>query len=335
MLPAMSATVSTIPMAFEVSTLAALGVDTDRVLGLAGLTRERVADPHGRLPVEALFRFWDAAIRVSGDPSIGLRVGASIHQGALGGFEYMLRHSASMRQCLDRAERYMRLVDDVGRVDLVEAGELAALRVSRRGGYPYVVPEIECLFAAWRSILDKEWPGSHILAVRFAHACPTTPAAYVRHFGCSVRWGEEHNEVEFPAALLDVPARHADAALGEVLEDHARHLLDELPDGDPFIQAARSELRAQLGRGAPSIVLLARALHMSERTLRRHLDAQGTSYQALLEELREELACHYVARTKDGFDVIAERLAFADASTFFRAFKRWTGTTPAQYRARS
>jgi AraC-like DNA-binding protein len=229
----------------------------------------------------------------------------------------------------------MRLVDDMGKVEIVERGDVAALRVSRVGGYPNTYPEIECLFAALRAIAEKEWPCTQLLAVRFVHRCPTSPAPYVRHFGCPVTFGAEHDQLELPAALLDAPARNADLQLGAVLEEHARHLLDELPAGDPLLGAARSELRAALSRGAPSIGGLARALHMSERTLRRHLAARGTSYQALLEELREELACHWVARTRDGFDAIAERLAFADSTTFFRAFKRWTGTTPSQFRARA
>jgi AraC-like DNA-binding protein len=331
----MPATVSTLPITFELEALEGLGFDTDRILGLAEMSRASLADRNGRCEVDAVFRFWDAAIRVTGDPAIAMRVGAHIHHGALGSFEYLLRNSESLRHLLDRADRYMRLVDDLGGIELREDGGVASLRVYRRGGYAHSRSEMECLFSAFVSVLEKEWPGVRLLGVRFAGPCPTDPAAYVRYFGCAVRFEHEHNELRFPAALLDMPRPDADPRLGLVLEDHAQQLLSNLPDGDPFVQSARRELIDQLSRGAPSLVALARALHMSERTLRRRLGDHGTSYQALLEELREELAYHYVARTRDGFDAIAARLAFADASTFFRAFKRWTGTTPAQFRDRS
>jgi AraC-like DNA-binding protein len=158
---------------------------------------------------------------------------------------------------------------------------------------------------------------------------------YTRHFGCPVRFGREHNEVRLPASVLELPSAGADHNLARVLEDHARHLLAQLPDEDPFLQAARRELLEQIDTGAPSAVTLAHALRLSERTLRRRLDAEGTSYNALLDELRHDLARKYVTQTREGFEAVAERLAFADASTFFRAFKRWTGMTPAQFRERA
>jgi AraC-like DNA-binding protein len=330
-----TATISALTLAFNASALAALGFDVDRLLGLAGLSKERLEGAHARLPVDAVQRFWDAAVRVSGDPAIGLRVGAHVHEGALGGFDYLLRHSGTLRQVVERASRYVRLVDDLGRIDLVERGGVAAVRFSRAGGKPQAHAEIACLFSALLSVCHAEWPCAHFDGVSFAAACPTSRAAYVKHFGCPVSFGEPHNEVRFAASLLDVPARRADAKLGLVLEEHAKRLLDELPEEDPFLLAARTELREQLSRGSPAVGALARALHMSERTLRRRLRTQGTSYHALLEELRGELARHWVSHTNDGFAEIADRLAFADASAFFRAFRRWTGTTPARYRTQA
>jgi hypothetical protein len=139
---AVPATVSAVPFVHQVTALAGLGVDAERVLGIAGISRASIEGPHARLPIDALFRFWDAAIHVSGDPAIGLRIGATIHPGALGGFEYLLRHSETLRKVLDRAERYVRLVDDLGHVEVVETGGVAALRVSRRGGIPNAHSEV-------------------------------------------------------------------------------------------------------------------------------------------------------------------------------------------------
>src|SRR5262249_16989559 len=143
-----------------------------------------------------------------------------------------------------------------------------------------------------------------------------------------------NNELEVDASLLARPVRSADPNLGRVLEDHTRRLLAELPERDAFRAMAEAELRTLIAGRSPSVDALARALRVSERTLRRRLQAEGTSYQALLDGIRETLARELVARTRDGFEVIADRLAFADASTFFHAFKRWTGMTPAQFRKR-
>ena len=128
--------------------------------------------------------------------------------------------------------------------------------------------------------------------------------------------------------------RTPDPSLGLVLEEYTAHLVARLPTGDPFVSAARGRLLAELKSGAPSPASVARALHMSERTLRRRLQADGTSYQALLEGLREQLAREYVVAVRATASRPSRNaFAFRDASTFFRAFKRWTGVTPAQYRA--
>ncbi len=130
----------------------------------------------------------------------------------------------------------------------------------------------------------------------------------------------------------------ADPALSRVLEEHLTHVLEHLPlaHEDPFVQRARRMLAEALQRSADiSLEQIARSLHMSERTLRRRLDEHGTSYKSLLDELRRELAFHYVSRTQQSFEETAARLGFADVSAFYRAFKRWTSATPAAYRAQA
>jgi AraC-like DNA-binding protein len=333
MTPRVPGTVSTLLLLQKVEVLAALGLDTTRILGLAGLSRERLTDPHGRLPADANFSFWDATIRVSGDPAIGLKVGARLRTGALGSFEYLLRNSETFEHSLERADRFMRLVDDTARLELRKGEHVAILRIYRAGGYPLPPLDVEVLFSAAASILGRELPGARLSAVRFMHAAPADPSVYARHFGCPVAFGADANELQVPAALLQQRAPDADPNLGMVLEEYAAHLVTQLPTGDALVSAARGRLLEELKVGVPSPASVARALHLSERTLRRRLKAEGTSYQALLEGLREQLGRDYVACTREGFDAVANRLAFRDASTFFRAFKRWTGTTPAQYRA--
>ena len=113
-----------------------------------------------------------------------------------------------------------------------------------------------------------------------------------------------------------------------------QRMLAEIPDEDPWLQRARTQLARQLTRGAASPAGLAEAMHLGTRTLRRRLLDHGTSYKQLLDDVRRDIAQHYVARSEESFDQIAERLGFADASAFYRAFKRWTDTTPAAYRSK-
>lgn len=117
-----------------------------------------------------------------------------------------------------------------------------------------------------------------------------------------------------------------------MLQEHATLLLEKLPPPDPFLSSVRAELSARLSQGDIGLATLARALHLSERTLRRRLGDQGTSYQTLLDELRASVACRLISQDAQSVDVIAQQVGFSDTSSFFHAFKRWTGKTPAQFR---
>jgi AraC-like DNA-binding protein len=115
-------------------------------------------------------------------------------------------------------------------------------------------------------------------------------------------------------------------------QDSSADLPTAPSETDSLVQTARSKLMSQLAGGEVGLGTLARSMHMSERTLRRRLSERGTSYQALLDELRSTQARKLVGHGSEPVDQIAQRLGFSDTSSFFHAFKRWTGQTPAQFR---
>jgi AraC-like DNA-binding protein len=108
-------------------------------------------------------------------------------------------------------------------------------------------------------------------------------------------------------------------------------MLAELPRAHSLTERVRELLAAQLPHG-PSLGQIARQVSMSERTLARHLEDEGTTYKALLEDLRRRLALRYVRRSELPFAEIAGLLGFSQAAAFHRAFRRWTGKTPLEYR---
>lgn len=310
-----------------------LGYDGERVLGLAGLTRQEISDPNARIPTGVEFALWDAAVEVTGDPLIGLRIAERVAVGALGAFEYLLRSSKSVRTAFDQADRFMKVIDELTRMAIFEEGEQARIRMWRDGGYPIPAHGTECVFLVIAGIGKKEFPSSPLREVCFSHKAHGDPAIYAQHFGCNVRFEAPHDELVIERALLDAPLSRADAGLAMVLEEHVQRLLQALPDEDPFVRRARGALLTALGEGNVSLDALATTLHMSPRTLRRRLTEHGVAYKTLLDEVRRELALQYVARNTESLDALSQRLGFTEPSTFYRAFKRWTGTTPAQYRS--
>jgi AraC-like DNA-binding protein len=326
-------TISTLQLQPLVRALEVIGIEPARVFGRVGLSLDLIADSSARVGAGVEFDVWDALEEVSGDPCIGLRIADTVKPGALGAYEYLLRNSTSLRAAIELANRYERVVDDLARVALIENGALAAFRLWRLGDYPLPVQGIECVFTVIVRIVTELFLGKPT-EVRFAHALAGSLEERTRRFGCPVRFDQPFHEIVFEASVLDRPIVAADPRLGEVLEEHVQRLMAALPTEDAFLQRVRTSLAELLAAGSASLETLAGALHLSERTLRRRLDEQGTSYKQLLDELRKELALYYVGRTDQSLEQVAARLGFTEPSTFYRAFKRWEGTTPAAYRAR-
>lgn len=331
--PEIPASIAAIQIQPLIAALERIGQPTARVLALAGLTPAEIADPYARIPGSSEFALWDAILEVTGDPLIAIVLAEQIETGALGAYEYLLRNSATMRAALERASRFERVVDDLTRVELVEQGELAAIRLVRDGGYAHPALGVQCLFAVLVKIGVREL-GAFVAELRFRHKAPADPALFAQRLQHQVSFEQEHDEIVFARALVDAKMRSADPRLGDVLEEHMQRLLQALPAQDAFVTRARGQLRPLLETGGASLEALAAALHLSTRTLRRRLQEHGTSYKALLEDVRHDLAKHLVAETHEPFDEVARRLGFSEPSTFYRAFRRWAGTTPALYRSR-
>lgn len=329
-------TFSTNQMLVMLSALDSLGVSSSKVLGRLGLARDRIELPHARLPVELDEAIWDAVIEESGDPAIALRVAKQFAPGAFGSFEYVIRNCASIEEQLVRANEFMRLLDDSVRVEMIAEADRLGLRLRRDHDlHPLRGASVECVFAVLYTFgTEMNLPAGLLREVRFQHRARAPVAVYERFFGCEVSFGAAHNELLAHASVVEV-SHKVDAHLRRLVEEHARHQLSQVPEIDPFLHAVRSRLLSQLRGGPPNLACLARSLHMSERTLRRRLQTVGTRYQDLLDELRAQLAVEYVLQPDQTMKTLAQRLGFSEPSTFYRAFKRWTGATPAQFQKRA
>jgi AraC-like DNA-binding protein len=332
--PTIPGTIAVVQMQPMITALPELGIDVPRVLALANMSADQLRDAHARMPAGVEFALWDAIEAVAGDPLIGLRLAERMGVGALGGFGYLLRNSPTCRQAIEHANRFERVLDDLTRVSLIENGDESYLRLWRVGGYPHPARGLECVFSVLLRLSRAALPGHEPIGVHFAHAAPGDLRECQRFLRCAVSFQQPYDQIVFASDALDVPLLAADPHLALVLEEHMQRLLDTLPTEDPFVHRARGILLQALQSGSASLEGLATTLHMSPRTLRRRLEEHGTSYKALLDELRRELAYYYMARTDDSPDEVATRLGFTEPSTFYRAFKRWSGTTPALYRGK-
>jgi AraC-like DNA-binding protein len=127
----------------------------------------------------------------------------------------------------------------------------------------------------------------------------------------------------------------ANPALGQVLHEAARELLDRGAQVSDLERSVRDHVRSGLAHGAVDARSVARAMHMSERTLRRRLEAEHIGLRELIDDVRRELALQLLSDPQRSTEAIAAELGFTTAQAFHRAFKRWTGATIQAHRARA
>jgi AraC-like DNA-binding protein len=187
---------------------------------------------------------------------------------------------------------------------------------------------VALMFNIVRSLCGPEWKP---LELRFAHGAPLDAAPYRRVFGAPLRFNRSQDAVVFPAFWLERPLPTADRELSRLLQQQLE--AQEARYREAFPDQVRRVLRTALLSDLGSARQVARLLSMHSRTLHRRLARYGTGFRRLVDESRFDIARHMLEDSTLGVREIAELLDYADASAFTRAFRRWSGTTPAQWRA--
>ena len=317
------------------STLRALGHDPAPIVEAIGLDEATLGDPDARVPMSVGLGFFARAVEQTGDANIGLHLAEQVDPALFDVHFYAMLSSATLGAAYERLCRYQRLIHETSRVELLTGMDQAVLRHQLSGGLPAPRQTAEFLIAGWvrvgRLITGTDWAP---LEVQFAHAPPADTSAHRRFFQGDVRFARGENALVLPASLLDTPCVRADAALAAVLDQYAADRLLRAPRTSSFADRVRTVIEDELQGGEPTATRVAARLKMSVRTLNRLLASEGTSYRRMLDALRQEVATHHLAGNVMSIAEVAFLLGFSELTSFHRAFKRWTGLTPAAFRDR-
>ena len=325
----------TISIAFVhgmLSGVRARGLPCDTFLVDAGIAPELLQQVSARVTADqyvALFRLLTERLddEAMGFLSRPLRHGsfALIARSALGG--------ATLEVALRRIARTFRLLQDDVILEPVREGALAglALRFSDPAvARPVFLHEL-LLRSLWRMLA---WlAGGRLPAARFDFAFESPPYAgsYGKIFPAQLQFEQHQSAFWFDAALLQHPVRRDEAALRRFLVDAQAYVVVPRRADDVVSARVRSHLQ-QAQPAWPDLAATADALHMAASTLQRRLAADGTSFQALKDELRRDLAIVRLNTSTVPLATLADELGFADSAAFQRAFKSWTGSAPGAYR---
>ena len=314
-------------------TLQELGVDPAEVMASVGLDLSLFNDPENTMPVSTLGRLVSQCVARTNCPHFGLLVGQQLGLASLGLVGFLMQHSPQVGAALRSLSLYLHLHDRGAVVTLSVAHHRAATlsyAIYQRdveGADQIYDGAIAHAFNLLRALCGSTWLPTEVL---FSHRQPSDVGPYRRFFQAPLRFDSEQTALVFPARWLEQPLAGADPHLHRFLEQQiAAH--DRREYGN-LVDQLRRVLRTLLVTHQSSLEQVAQLFSLHRRTLNRRLQAQGTTYQALVDEVRCEIARQLLENTGLSMSQIAATLDYADPSAFSRAFRRWMGVPPRTFR---
>jgi AraC-like DNA-binding protein len=297
----------------------------------AGIDLASLEDPDARVPYERWLAAWKIIEEKSGDRLVAVRCAQALPKGHFDVIDYIFASSVDLGSALASFSRYFALISTAveHRLEGTVMRRVHAPGTFTRSPFPAEFA-FACIVVRTRDWTERAW---HPLRVEFAHAAPPDLEEPQRVFGCKVIYDAPESAIHFDPPSLELRMRTPEPELVRILDGHARAALERLPRAMDVVEMVRGVLAKELRGGTPTLAQCARRLGMGARSLQRRLSDAGTSHEKLLDEVRRTLALRYLDDETLSIAEVGFLLGFGDASAFYRAFRRWTGHTPARHRA--
>ncbi len=289
--------------------------------------------PAARISKDAFCHIVTRALELTGEPALGWEMGASMTFSSHGFLGYAAMSSETLQDAIDLAVKFHRTRSTLANLYSFVDGDTAGLELEELVSLGEVKQFLtESMFSSFYFIFAKlispetiegEARFSYPQPAYFERVKPIIPVPC--YFDCA------SSQLRFPARLLDEQLRFADPRLASMALAQCEQEMASIKAPPALLGKVRRIILARSGR-FPDVDEVAGELHMSSRTLKRKLQQLGTNYQRILDDLRKGLAVEYLSQTTKTVDDIAILLGYSDASNFARAFRRWTGKSPSDYR---
>lgn len=302
----------------------------------SGLDKSVFTDPEAVCPAAA----WVKLMELAGkhlDDSIGLRIGNQIRSMDFGVLGQALRSMDHLEEVLHGLSRYMVTRSQVEKVEISVSGWLVT--ISYQITDPTIIPrrqDAEFSLAAMLSCI-RDLTASAVSPVRvdFEHAPPKDLSAHREVFHCPLQFNQDSNRLYFNKTVLDLPVRTANKRLLQALQPFLEEQRKLRSQPVSLLGEVSQAIAAELRLGRVGVVQVADSLHMSVRTLQRRLGELDLEFGKLVEDVRRALALEYVGNSSYRLTDVALMLGYTEASSFSRAFRRWTELTPREYRKKA
>jgi len=315
-------------------TLLEEGIGAEVLAQESGITLSDLEDPDGRVSISKLNTLWSLAISYTGNPAIGLLVGSKVDPSRFSVVTQASFQCETILQGLQKYVRFFSIVNQGATMSLSKEGDLASLEFQFASPEFYSVSEIErmvstamarCRYLVGDKIEPKRFD--------FQHAEPEYRDEYEAMFNAPLFFGQDKTAIVFDRSLLYTKINQSNPYLLSVLTSYAEKLLKKVQSKSNVKDKVRFFIRNHLADdGELDVNMAAKELNMSRHTLYRKLKKEDVSFQSLFEEVRREEALRHLKEGRVSISEVAFLLGFSELSAFSRAFKRWTGESPAQFR---
>ena len=314
--------------------IAARGGNSDQILQALGTDRSVFSDFDGFIPSFIMIRILEEAALATGDDCFGLHFGEGYNPKNLGPLTYVVLNSPTVLLGIQNAQRYFMIHNGGAKLSLTVEGQRVYLR-HRLIDSPMEMQRQhnECSMAVLlntlRMMVGSQWSP---LEVQFAHKAPVKISEHLRIFAAPVVFDCPTNSFVIDPEFLERQVPAADRRLYGILKQYLQRVLNDMPAEDGLLAAVRNGIGESMRNGYPQLANVAKKAAMSPRTLERRLTEHGTSFKQLVNDTRRRFALNYLRDHKNTLTQIAFLLGYSEVSAFNRAFKRWTGSTPLDYR---
>jgi AraC-like DNA-binding protein len=310
------------------------GILLKPLLRSAGLSVSQINRKDIRISVASQIKFLEVAAKALREPLLGFRLARDGEPREAGLIHYVAASSETLGDALDRVQRYSSIVNAGLVLKCVEARNFTialryagVARYSDRQQMEFLVTALVRFCRAWT---DRRL---NPIAVHFAHRRSSDSSELEKFFGCRIQFGADTDRIIFDKDVKQLRLISADSYLNEILlQDCEQALAYRRSSAGPLRIAIENAITPLLPHGKARLDAIAQTLGVSSRTLARRLTAEGLSFGEILNQLRSDLAAHYLGEANLPISQIAWLVGYQGVSAFSRGCKRWTGMNPKRMR---
>ncbi len=311
--------------------------DAPSALEKAGIDASCIQDSNQRVAVDKMRTLWEFAEQVSGDDCIGLEVTKYISPTSFHAITYAHHASSSMRESLERLQKFSSIISTAVNLKIFDEGDEVVVKFHLTTDTPE--PSFHAIDAfmaltveATKTLLNNT--DKNICSVKLKRDKPRDASRHEAIFNCPIYFNSDIHEIRLAKQFVDQIVPTGNAELVRINEQVLAEYLSRFNKKD-IVASVYNALIELMPNGEPTREKVAAILGTSSRSLHRKLNELDTSYKVILDDTRKHLAMQYIKQSDLSIITISYQLGFLESSSFSRSFKRWTGSSPSDYRKKT